>query len=101
MKFSLSDYTEGVCSRDEWIKQHNPITLEVGKTYISRKGTWEETHYKILFNDGYICTAVKVYDAIYKRHGQTKDYDLFYTENGFKYGDIVRPFYRLTEERKL
>lgn len=98
-KFSLSDYLEDVCTTAEWINQHNPIKLEVGKVYVQAKGTWHEHHYKILFVDDKIATGVAVWSKIGDGKKYSGDYSLFYVANGFKYQDVTRAIYRLSEEK--
>jgi hypothetical protein len=96
LKFSADDYCEGRCTRQQFIEQYDPIKLELGKVYIQDKGSWSEKHYKIIFMEDEIALGVSVYNAIGDRF--IGDYVLFYLENGFKYKDVVRPSYRLSEE---
>ena len=94
MKYSYSDIHNG-CTFKQFIDQYDPIKIEIGKTYIQSKGTWHEKHFVILFIDDKISVGKCVYNKIGKKF--VGEYDFFYVDNGFKYNDIVRPSYRLSE----
>jgi hypothetical protein len=93
MKYSLSDFIEGRCAKDEYYSQFNPITLELGKVYKQHVGSWNENHWKVIFQDDKISLCIKVYSKISK--DCIGEYDLFYTKTGFRHNDNRIDEYRL------
>lgn len=93
VKYTLEQYLDNECTRQEWIDSHSPIQLELGGVYIQAKGTWHETHFKIVFVDDKIAVGIAVKGGANLSTGR---YELFYKSNGFKYDDMCRPVYRLS-----
>ncbi len=79
--FSYNDYLDGICTHKEYAAQFNPIKPELGKTYVQRKGQWNEFHYLVVYLDEKValCKAVK---GLF-----IGDYELFYANNGFRKND--------------
>lgn len=96
MKFTLEQYLDGECTRNQYVNQFNPPKIELGKVYKQEAYSWATKHYKIIFIDGEIAVGISVFDKISNKY--IGDYCLFYAKDGFKYHDTTRPNYRLREE---
>lgn len=96
MNFTSSDYSEGLCTRKQFVDQYSPIRLEVGKVYQQESELWCHKQYKILYIDNHIAVGICVANSISNRF--IGDYEMFYVNDGFKYNDTLRPNYRLVRE---
>lgn len=95
MKYSLDDYSDGLCTTKQYREQFNPPAIEVGSVYVQAPGTWYEKHYQILAIDGNVAFAKSTYNKISNKF--IGDYSLFNVSDGWTYNDS-RDTYRLTRE---
>ncbi len=96
--YSFRDYLDGECSTKQYRSQFEPPVIQVGHIYVQAKGTWHESHWKVLFIDSNAAMAKKVFCKITGK--PTEDYDLFRVDDGWRFNDI-RDAYRLSEDLTL
>jgi len=94
-KWEYLDFIRGYCTREQYYAQYNPIKLELGKTYTQQRGTWSESHYQVIFQDEKVSLCKTVWSAISPNN--IGNYDIFYTDTGFRVNDNRIAEYKLEE----